>query len=160
MDKLNIKNETIKIVQKYRPEKRFILAMLQDIQKQFNYLPKESMEITAEYADIPLNKVFSIATFYKAFSLKPKGKNIIKLCNGTACHVKGAVNLIQEVKNMLNIMPGETTEDKEFSLEIVNCIGACGLAPVAVINDEYYGNLTADSFREIIVSYRGRREDE
>ncbi len=160
MDKIEIKNETREIARKYKSDKRFILAMLQDIQKKYNYLPKESMEVIAEYVRIPLNKIYSIATFYKAFSLKPKGKNIIKICNGTACHVKGAVNLIQEIKNILNIKPGETTEDKNFSLEIVNCIGACGLAPVAVINDEYYGNLTADSFRVIIESYRGGQRDE
>jgi len=151
--------ETLEIAQKYRPEERFLLAILQDVQRYYNYLPKEAMETVAQYLDVPIVKVCAIATFYKAFSLKPKGKYIIKVCDGTACHIKGSVNLITEIKNILGIEPGETTADGLFSLETVNCVGACGLAPVAVIGEEYHGNLTPASLREILKKYQGGMEN-
>ncbi len=155
MDLSQVKQETLAIASSYKPERRFILAILQDVQRKYNYLPKESLVIVAEYVGVELTKVYSVATFYKALSLKPKGENIIKVCDGTACHVKGSMNLIQEVKDILGIEPGETSEDGKFSLETVGCVGACGLAPVVVINDEYHGNLTPASLREIINRYRG-----
>lgn len=150
-----VKTEALEIAQRYQPERRFLLAIMQDIQRRFNYLPKEAMETVAEYLDIPIVKVCGMATFYKAFSLKPKGKYIIKVCDGTACHIKGSLNLLAEIKSILGIEPGQTTDDGIFSLETVNCIGACGLAPVAVIGEEYHGNLTPASLREILQKYQG-----
>ena len=150
-----IKDEVLQIAKKYRPEKRYLLAILQDIQRKYNYLPKEAMETVSEYLDVPIVKVCGIATFYKAFSLTPKGKNIIKICDGTACHIKGSLDLIAEIRTILGIEPGQTTADGLFSLETVNCVGACGLAPVIVINEEYHGNLTTASLREILHQYQG-----
>ncbi len=154
-----IKSETLKIAQKYLPERRFLLAILQDIQRHYNYLPAEAMKTVAQYLNVPLVKVCGMATFYKAFSLTPKGKYIIKVCDGTACHIKGSLNLLSEIETILGIEPGETTADGLFSLETVACIGACGLAPVAVINDEYHGNLTPASLRQILQQYQGGIED-
>lgn len=159
IEESQIRNEAMTIAKRYKPEKRFLLAVLQDIQRHYNYLPKEAMETVAEYLDIPIVKVCAIATFYKAFSLKPKGKYIIKVCDGTACHIKGSMNLLAEIKNILGLEPGETTADGLFSLETVACIGACGLAPVAVINEEYHGNLTPASLREILQKYQGGMEN-
>ena len=152
-------DETMKIAQKYKPEQRFLLAILQDIQKEYNYLPQEAMEKVSVYLDVPLVKVYAMATFYKAFSLTPKGKHIIKVCDGTACHITGSVDLIAEIKAILGIEPGQTTSDGLFSLETVACVGACGLAPVAVISEEYHGNLTPASLREILQKYQGGLED-
>lgn len=160
MDLSHVKEETLAIASNYKHEQRFILAILQDVQRKYNYLPKESLSIVAEYVGVELTKVYSVATFYKALSLKPKGENIIKVCDGTACHVKGSMNLIKELKDILGIEPGETSKDGKFSLETVGCVGACGLAPVAVINDEYHGNLTPASLREIIDQYRGGENHE
>lgn len=154
-----IKVESLEIAQKYKSEKRFMLAILQDIQKRYNYLPTQAMETVAEYLDVPLVKVCGMATFYKAFSLTPKGKYIIKVCDGTACHIKGSISLISEIKDILGIEPGQTSDDGLFSLETVACVGACGLAPVAVINGEYHGNLTRASLREILKKYQGGVED-
>lgn len=142
------------IIQNYPKEKRFTLAILQDIQKSYNYIPREEIEELAQYLEIPVSEVYSIATFYKALSLKPKGKYIIKVCNGTACHIRGANKIIDEIKEELNINTGETTDDGLFSIEIVNCLGACALAPVMVINDKYYGSMTKDKIAEILESYR------
>lgn len=158
-EEVEISLKVKEIAQNYSPERRFLLAILQDVQRHYNYLPKEAMEAVAEYLSVPLVKVHSMATFYKAFSLTPKGKYIIKICDGTACHIKGSMNLIAEIKSILGIEPGQTTEDGMFSLETVACIGACGLAPVAVIGDEYHGNLTPSSLREILQKYQGGLED-
>lgn len=154
IEESQIRNEAIAIARGYKPEKRFLLAILQDIQRHYNYLPKEAMEAVAEYLDVPIVKVCAIATFYKAFSLKPKGKYIIKVCDGTACHIKGSMNLLAEIKSILGLEPGETTADGLFSLETVNCIGSCALAPVIMINEEYYGKLTPAKLRAVLESYQ------
>lgn len=138
----------------YPKEKRYTLAILQDIQRDHGYIPRKSMEELADYLDIPLSQVYSMATFYKALSLKPKGKYSIKICNGTACHIRGSESIKDELIKMLNIQPDETTEDGLFSIEMVNCIGACALAPVILINDKYYGGLDAEKLHDIIESYR------
>lgn len=151
--------DIMNIAREYKKEKRYLLAILQDIQKKYNYLPKEALVITAQCLKVPLSKVYSVATFYKALSLTPKGENIIKVCDGTACHIKGAQTLIDEVVNVLHIHPGETSQDGKFSLETVGCVGACGLAPVVIINEKYYGNQTAASMREILHQCRGGMKD-
>lgn len=128
--------------------------MMQDMQRRFNYIPREGMEALAEYLGCPLSSLYSMATFYRALSLKPKGRHIIKLCDGTACHIRGSVNLIGGVERELGIGAGETSEDGEFSLELVNCLGSCALAPVMVVDDKYYGKVTPDKVPEILDEYR------
>ena len=142
------------ILNGYPKEQRYCLAMMQDMQRKFNYIPREVMEALAKYLDCPLSSLYSMATFYRALSLKPKGKHIIKLCDGTACHIRGSVNLIGGVKRELGINAGETSEDGEFSLELVNCLGSCALAPVMVVDGKYYGKVTLEKLPEILDEYR------
>ncbi|CEO87571.1 NADH-quinone oxidoreductase subunit NuoE family protein [Syntrophaceticus schinkii] len=144
-----------RIVGSYPPERRYTLAIMQDLQKHFNYLPKEALKMTAVHVKTPLSAVFSMATFYKAFSLVPKGRVILKVCDGTACHIKGSNVMINEIYKTLGIKPGETTPDGEFSLETVNCLGACALAPVLVANEKVYAKITPTALREVINKYRG-----
>lgn len=143
------------LFEKYPKEKRYTLSILQDLQKQYGYIPKDKLIELSEYMDLPLSKLYSMATFYKALSLKPKGKYIIKVCDGTACHIRSSKTILDEIKNTLGIKPGETTEDGKFSLETVNCLGSCAIAPVMVINDKYYGKMTASMVRQILKEYGG-----
>lgn len=148
------KEEISAILNAYPKEQRYCLAMMQDMQRKFNYIPREGMEALAEYLGCPLSSLYSMATFYRALSLKPKGKHIIKLCDGTACHIRGSVNLIGGIKRELGIGAGETSEDGEFSLELVNCLGSCALAPVMVVDGKYYGKVTLEKLPEILDEYR------
>jgi NADH-quinone oxidoreductase subunit E len=148
------------IIFRYPAEKRFSLAIMQDIQREFNYIPREAMEAISEYLLIPLSKLYGMATFYKALSLNPKGKYVIKVCDGTACHIRSSMVVLSELKKLLEIKEGEITPDGLFSLETVNCVGACALAPVMVINGEYHGKLTPQDIAGIIESYMGGEADE
>lgn len=145
--------------ERYPKEHRYTLAMLQDLQKEYGYIPKEKLLELSQYLDIPLSKLYSMATFYKALSLTPKGKNTIKVCDGTACHIRSSKSLLDEIENSLGIKPGETTKDGKFSLEVVNCLGSCAIAPVMVINDKYYGKLTSSKVREILREYGGAGDE-
>ena len=142
------------ILQAYPPEQRFSLAMLQDMQHKFNYIPREGMEALATYLGCPLSSLYAMATFYKALSLKPKGRHIIKLCDGTACHIRGSTTLVDGVRRLLGIDAGETSEDGQFSLELVNCLGSCALAPVMVIDETYYGKVTLEKLPGILAQYQ------
>lgn len=153
VDKLDLTN-ILNILKRYPAKQRYSLAILQDIQKEYNYIPRSALEMTSDYLDIHLSELYSIATFYKALSLKPKGKNIIKVCDGTACHIRNSQAIINEIENLLHIKPGETTKDGEFSLETVACLGSCALAPVMVINERYYGKVVPNKVREILNVYR------
>lgn len=149
------RDELLDIIHRFPRDRRYTLAILQDIQRVQGYLLKESLEYISEYLQMPLSQIYSMATFYKALSLKPKGRYIIKICNGTACHIRGSGILMDYMKEILGILPGETTGDGLFSLEVVNCLGACALAPVMVINGKYYGNMTKEHLMAIIQKYRG-----
>ena len=142
------------ILHNYPAQQRYSLAMLQDMQRHFNYIPREGMEALADYLDCPLSSLYAMATFYKALSLKPKGRHIIKLCDGTACHIRGSVNLVSGVERLLGIQAGETSADGQCSLELVNCLGSCALAPVMVVDDTYYGKVTMERLPEILAQYR------
>lgn len=146
--------EIEEVLRSYPREQRYSLAIMQDLQHRFNHIPREGMEALAEYLDCPLSVLYSMATFYKALSLKPKGKHIIKLCDGTACHIRGAGSLIGGVTRLLGIQAGETTEDGLFSLELVNCLGSCALAPVMVVDGAYYGKMTMEKLPTVLNSYR------
>lgn len=119
-----------------------IIAILQDLQEEVNYLPEGALRYVAERLDIPVSKVYSLATFYRAFSLEPRGKHLIYVCTGTACHVRGAVKILDALEREIGICAGETDEQMEFTLETVNCLGACALGPVVVVDGEYYGQMT------------------
>lgn len=143
------------ILEKYPREGRFTLAILQDIQGRYNYVPREALYAVAGYLGVPVSKLYSMATFYKALSLKQKGKNIIKVCDGTACHIRSSAALLDEIEKILGLKPGDTSEDGKFSLETVSCLGSCALAPVMVVNEHYYGSVTALRVREILDSCGG-----
>jgi len=127
-----------------------LIAVLQDLQKEFNYLPQMALKEASTYLGVPLSKVYSAATFYKAFSLKPKGDTIIRICKGTACHIKGADLLLEQLDMELGIKPGETTEDLKYTIEVVNCVGACAMAPVMIVNDKYHGNVRVDKALKLV----------
>jgi len=155
MEEQTISREQIQgVLESYPKERRYSLAVMQDMQRLFGYVPREGLEKLSERLDCPLSELYSMATFYKALSLKPKGKHIIKLCDGTACHIRGSVNLIGAIERTLGIGPDETTEDRAFSLELVNCVGACALAPVMVIDGKYYGKVTMESLPGILQAVR------
>ena len=152
---MSVSKEKIdEILHNYPADQHYSLAIMQDLQHEFQYIPREGLEELALYLNIPLSSLYSMATFYKALSLKPKGKHIIKLCDGTACHIRGSMTLVEGVTRVLGIADGETTEDGLFSLELVNCLGSCALAPVMVVDDTYYGKMTMEKLPGVLDSYR------
>lgn len=140
------------IIGNYPKEESSLLQILQDINDKYHYLPKEAMKIVAKELKIPVSRLFSVATFYKALSLSPRGKKIVKICTGTACHVRGAKLLQNSFEEKLGIKAGETTPDLGFTLETVNCVGACGMAPVIIVDDIYYKNVNIDQVNKILES--------
>jgi len=143
-------NEIRGILDKYPKEPRFALAAMQDMQHAFNYVPREGLQMLSAHIGKTEAQLYSLATFYKALCLTPRGRHIIKVCDGTACHIRGSVNLIDGIKGELGIGPEETSADGEFTLEMVNCVGACALAPVLVIDGVYYGGVTPEKLYEIL----------
>ncbi len=132
------------VIDKNSGHPELLISVLQDIQREFRYLPREALEEVSGALGVPLSKVYGVATFYNAFSLTPKGEKIVRVCQGTACHIKGA-DLIQEhLETGLGIKPGETSPDLKYSLEVVNCLGVCAMAPVVVVNDKMHGNVRCD----------------
>jgi len=120
-----------------------LIAALESIQARYRYLPMEALILVSERLSVPLAQVYSVATFYHAFSLKPKGKHTLHVCMGTACHVRGSPQVLDRLQTKLGIPPGGTTRDRLFTLETVNCVGACALGPIVVANGEYAGQMTA-----------------
>ena len=131
------------ILAKYLAEEPALIQVLQDVHRAYNYLPCDVLERVAEALEVPLAKVFSVSTFYKAFSLEPQGDTIVKVCTGTACHIRGAGQLVEELQRQLGIGPGETTEDLKFTVKTVNCVGACAMAPVMIVGETYRGSAKA-----------------
>ncbi|OQX55496.1 MAG: NADH-quinone oxidoreductase subunit E [Candidatus Aminicenantes bacterium 4484_214] len=142
------------ILQRYEPEQSSIIAILQDIQEAYGYLPREILAQVAEELNIPLSRVLSLATFFRAFSLKPKGKHPIHVCMGTACHVRGAQLVLEKFERELGIKTGETSEDLSFSLDAVRCVGCCGLAPVVMVGEEVHGKVSQMKVPGIIKKYK------
>ena len=128
------------ILERYPREEASLIQVLQDVHRAYNYLPCDVLMKVSEALDVPVAKVFSVATFYKAFSLKPQGRTIVRVCMGTACHIRGAGQLVEEVQRLLAIGPDETTPDMGFTLKTVNCVGACAMAPVLIVGEKYHGS--------------------
>jgi len=128
------------ILARYPRAEASLIQVLQDVHRVYNYLPCDALNIVAHELGVPLAKVFSVGTFYKAFSLVPQGKVLVKVCTGTACHIRGAPQLIEELERELHVKPGETTLDMGFTVKTVNCVGACAMAPVLIKNETYFGN--------------------
>ena len=141
-------------IAKYKGEKGATMPVMQEAQEIYGYLPEEVQEIIAEELGVPLSEIYGISSFYSQFTHNPKGKVQINVCLGTACYVKGAGNVLAKVCEMVGCKPGEITLDGKFSIDATRCVGACGLAPVMMINDEVYGRLTPDKVGDIIEKYK------
>lgn len=150
--KLN-KVEVDKILEKYEHEAGSLIPILQEVQGTYGYLPEEILTYVSERSKVPLSKIYGIVTFYAQFSLVPRGRNTIKICLGTACHVKGAKRVLAKLEEALGIKVGGTSSDSKFTLEIVRCLGTCFLAPVMMINRDYFGKLTPDKVGKILEQY-------
>ena len=138
------------IVDKYSRNCDSLISILQDIQSEYHYLPEAALRAVAGHLDLPLIQVYGVATFFKAFSLEPRGERIVSVCLGTACHVRGAPAVVDEVKRHLGIAPGDTTEDMRFSLETVNCLGACALGPIVVVDGKYHGQMRPGKIKKVL----------
>lgn len=138
------------IVDRYQGSAAALLPILQDIQKQENWLPKEALQRVADKLQVPLTRVYGMATFFRAFSLKPRGKHICTVCLGTACHVRGAPKLVEKIERDMKVQAGETTADLEFTLETVNCVGACALGPLVILDGTYHGNITSPKLDKVL----------
>ncbi len=145
--------ELEKVFAKYRDVPGALIPLLQEAQEIFGYLPADVMKKISEEIGVPFSKTFGVATFYAQFHLKPRGRYIVRLCQGTACHVRGAAKVFEAVSNDLGVGRNETTEDQRYTLETVACLGACGLAPVMMVNDDTHGRLTPDKAVSIIKKY-------
>ena len=146
---LSIKKQLDEILSNYTGDKSDLIPILQAAQGRFGYLPEEIMVGIARFLKIPPGAVYGVSTFYAQFKLTPTGRRTVKVCRGTACHVRGADRILREIEKKLNLKPGETTEDLEYGLETVACIGACALAPTIVINEDVHGKMTAKKVRGI-----------
>jgi NADH-quinone oxidoreductase subunit E len=144
------------IIKKYDGEKEFLICILQDIQNIYEYLPKKALIHVSEKLDIPLIQVFGVATFFKTFSLIPRGGHTCTVCLGTACHVRGAEKVLDKVKRSLDIDVGETTKDMQFTLKTVNCLGACALGPMVVIDEDYYGHMAQSKVDDVLKKYSSK----
>jgi len=138
------------IIDGYDVDRSASLAILQDIQREYNFLPREALELVAQRLEVPVGHVYQMATFFKAFSLKPRGDYLIKVCLGTACHVQGGPHILGELEHSLNIKAGQTTADGKFSIEGVRCLGACALAPIVVVNEEVYGKMSTAAAGKLV----------
>ncbi|MEW6456568.1 MAG: NAD(P)H-dependent oxidoreductase subunit E [Acidobacteriota bacterium] len=151
---VNLK-ECKSILKKYKNEKSLLIAILQDVQDQYKYLPQEALIEISNQLKIPLINIYQIATFYRWFRLHPIGKYHVTVCLGTACHVRGALGVLEEFERRLQIKSGEIANDMMFSLESVNCVGACALGPIVIVNNDYHGQMTKSKVNPLIKKLRG-----
>jgi NADH-quinone oxidoreductase subunit E len=153
--------ETEEIISGYSGAGRdSLIPMLQDIQEKEGWLSEDALKMVGSHLDMPVSKVYGVATFYNQFRFQPRGKYHIQVCRGTACHVLGSSTVLEELKKYLKISVGETSRDGLFSLEVVACIGTCGLAPVVNINGNFHAKVTSESIREILDTYREEANNE
>ncbi|MBM4294200.1 MAG: NADH-quinone oxidoreductase subunit NuoE [Deltaproteobacteria bacterium] len=142
------------ILSRYEGSSADLIPVLQDIQDQYNYLPKEELNVVAERLSVPLTQIYSVATFFKMFSLIPKGKHQIKVCLGTTCHLRGGIKIVESLGHRLGVEPGYTTKDMMFTLDTVGCLGSCAQAPVLMIDDKYFGRAGVDKVSKIIKQFK------
>ena len=145
-------NEVEAILDKYQRDSSQLVSILQDVQEEYSWLPKEALTQVSKGLRIPLSRVFSVASFFKAFSLVPKGRHTVTICMGTACHVRGSLHILDRARQLFNIEPGGTTSDLKFTLESVNCLGCCALGPIMVVDGEYHGRVTTSDVGKILES--------
>ena len=141
------------IIGRYPTQPGVLIQLLLDIQSEFNWIPREAILRMSERLQIPLSQIYRVASFYKAMSLTPRGKHIVSVCLGTACHVRGGPRIMDKVVESLGITAGETTQDMKFSLDRVNCLGCCALGPVIVVDKDYHGKMTTAKVKAVLESY-------
>lgn len=141
------------IIDRYHGDRGMLLSILQDVQAESNYLSREAVTEVHKVLNVPLSQVYSVATFFKSFSLKPRGRHLINVCLGTACHVRGAPRILENMERELGIKQGQVTGDLKFTLETVNCVGACALGPIVIIDGEYSGEMTSDKVKPLLERY-------
>ncbi len=145
--------ELEKVLAKYIGQKGALIPVLQEAQDIYGYLPGEVLKTISAELKLPFSQVYGVVTFYAQFHLKPRGRNIVRVCLGTACHVRGGAKILETIQNQLKIKDGETSEDLRYTIESVACIGACGLAPVIMVNEDTHGRLTPDKLAELLARY-------
>jgi len=143
-----------KIIEKYDGDKGQLVSILQDIQDESRYLPRETLDDVSQVLDVPMSQIYSVVTFFRAFSLEPRGRHTLRVCLGTACHVRGATRILDCITRELDISPGQTTDDLAYTLETVNCLGCCALGPVVMVDDKYHGQMTLEKVDPLLESYR------
>ncbi len=142
------------ILDSYHYDNGMLISILQDIQAEYNYLPREALMQTSQDLGVALSQVYSVATFFKAFSLEPRGRHLVTVCLGTACHVRGGQRLVDKVERDYAIKPGETTENMQFTFETVNCLGCCALGPVVVVDGKYESQMNPDKLSRVLRRYK------
>ena len=155
---MNMKAEELQervgaILDRYQRDQSSLVSILQDTQSEFGYLPREVLVEIKKGLDVPLTQVYSVATFFKSFSLQPRGRHSINVCLGTACHVRGAIRILDTIERELGIKSGETTKNLNFGLETVNCVGACALGPIVIVDGKYSGQMKNDKVKPLLDSY-------
>ena len=143
-----------RIIGAYESSPTALIMILQEVQGEYRHLPREAMEIISQRMDLALSQIYGVATFYKAFSLEPRGRHHVCVCTGTACHVRNSRSIVEKLERDLRISRGETTPDGEFTLETVNCVGACALGPIAVVDNKYWGHLTVSDVDRMLAAVR------
>jgi NADH-quinone oxidoreductase subunit E len=158
---VNIEPEKVKsFINKYSCDKNALITILQDVQSEYNYLPRNALIIVSQTLKVPLIDIISVATFYSAFSLEPRGKHRVTVCMGTACHVRGGPKILEEFERRLKIEAGHTTEDRKFTLETVACLGCCAIGPVVVVDNNYHAQTTIRKVLPILKEYKKEKEND
>lgn len=157
---MNLETQKVKsFIEKHDSKKQALISILQDIQSEYNYLPEEALRFVSQTLEIPLIDIISVATFYRSFSLEPKGKHMVTVCMGTACHVRGGPKILEEFERKLGIETGETTGNKQFSLETVACLGCCAIGPVVVVDGNYYSHTNIRKVGSILKTYQKEEKE-
>ena len=156
----NFKKQIDGILSNFKQDRSNLIPILQQVQQELGYLPEEAMQAIAGFLHLSDSTVYSVSTFYTHFRLTPSGKKVVRICRGTACHVSGGARILCDIERRLGINPGETTTDREYSLETVACVGACALAPIMIINDDVYGRMTTTDAGKALGNYCINKEAE
>lgn len=152
---MNVETQKVNFfTEKYGKQKKALISILQDIQAEYNYLPQEALRLVSETLDIPLIDIIGVATFYRSFSLEPRGEHQVTVCIGTACHVRGGAKILDEFERKLDVESGQTTEDGQFTLETVACLGCCAIGPVVVVDGDYHAQTSLRKVESILKKYR------
>lgn len=148
------------MVEKYGQDPASLIQVMQDIQSEYRFLPHDALTYLGDRLGVPMSRIYNVATFYKTFSLQPKGKHVLHVCMGTACHVRGSKRILDGLSRDLNVEPGDTTEDGLFTLETVNCLGSCALGPLVTVDEQYVGKATQAKMKKAVEKIRKQEEEE